>query len=232
MKRGKESDDKRKKNVYKSWREIKELFGIVQVVQGHIIPDAPDIIPDNLQNIMQEILWKWNQRASLFEFPGKNEDEREDYVKDILLSVVPKGGNLAITTQYPVKNKEYGDPFDIVIYALTPSEMPVIYIVEAKMNDIEQGRAQLYPQLKVCYELAKKKENWDNPIYGAISTVMNWVFVRYNGKKWVELEPLAVNTPHDQAGIQKVVKVLYKIILHQQNLIQDVVKKYSTEEDQ
>jgi hypothetical protein len=42
---------------------------------------------------------------------------------------------------------------DIVIHAKIPSMIPVLYIVEAKRNDIIHGRAQLYPQLKMCYEL-------------------------------------------------------------------------------
>lgn len=212
-------DEKRRRNALpdRNWREIKELLGITRIIQGQIIPDE-QIPLDNLHTITREILWKWDQRSSLFEFPGRNENECRDYIKDVLLSVVPKGGNLAITT---AKNK------GIEIYTLTPSEMPVLCQVETKKSDIEQGRAQLYPQLKACYELAKENEGWDNPIYGIISTVMNWVFVRYNGKEWVELEPLAITTAHDKSGIQNVVEILYKIIQHQQNLLQDVVKKDS-----
>ncbi len=38
-------------------------------MQGEIIPDLP-VIPANLQNMTQEILWKWNQRSSSLSMPN------------------------------------------------------------------------------------------------------------------------------------------------------------------
>ena len=65
---------------------------------------------------------------------------------------------------------EFGGELDIAVYATTPSEMPVLYIVEAKKYDFDQGRAQLYPQLKICFESGVKDESWTNAIYGVITT--------------------------------------------------------------
>jgi hypothetical protein len=130
-----------------------------------------------------------------------------------------------------LREEEYGGPIDIVIYAYTPSMMPVLYIVEAKKNDIDQGRAQLYPQLKVCYEQAQRKENWEKPIFGAISTVDKWVFVKYNGKRWIESEPFLISTYHDRNGIQRVAEALFKIIRQQNDLVEDIVAKYAPQED-
>lgn len=116
---------------------------------------------------------------------------------------------------------------DIAIYAYTPSKIPVVYIVEAKKSDIDRGRAQLYPQLKACYEQAKNEENWDSPIYGAISTVDRWVFVRYDGKEWVEAEPFAITTSHDRIGVQKVVEALFKILEYQNGQVEQLVSMKS-----
>jgi hypothetical protein len=231
---GDEISGKRRKNAYKSfsgrnWDEICKLLSIVRVVHGDIIPN---VAIGDLSNIIGDVLSAWNKRSLLLEFPGHNESESEDYVMDVLLSVVPHGERLAIRKRYPVKSEEYGGPVDIAVYALTPSKMPVVYVVEAKKRDVDQGRAQLYPQLKLCYELAKREEEWENPIYGAISTVKEWVFVRYDGKKWLESQPLAITTAHDQTGVERVVEVLYKIIHHQNSLVENVVKKYATAEEE
>jgi hypothetical protein len=139
--------------------------------------------------------------------------------------------NIAIRLQYLVKAEEYGGPMDIAIHAKTPSKMPVVYIVEAKKSDADQGRAQLYPQLKFCYEQGKAKEEWDHPIYGVISTADKWIFVRYDGKRWVEAEPLAITTVHDRNGVQKVVEAFFKIIRYQNEVTKVVIAKYTKPED-
>jgi len=231
--RGASISGKRRKKAYKSfsqrsWDEVCKLLGIVRVVQGDIIPN---VAIGDLSNIVCEVLSTWNKRSLLLEFPGHNESESEDYVMDVLLSVVPHGESLGIRKRYPVKAEEYGRPVDIAVYALTPSKMPAVYVVEVKKSDVDEGRAQLYPQLKLCYELSKKEEDWEHPIFRAISTVKEWVFVRYDGKKWVESEPLAITTAHDQTGVQRVVEVLYKVIHHQNSLVENVVKKYAAAEE-
>jgi hypothetical protein len=38
-----------------------------------------------------------------------------------------------------------------------------------------------------------KEENRKHPFYDIVSTVNYWVFVRYDGNKWIEAKPLAVN---------------------------------------
>jgi hypothetical protein len=73
-----------------------------------------------------------------------------------------------------------------VIAANIPMKIPIVYIVEARKMDMNQGRAQLYPQLKVCYELAKEEEDWNYPVFGVISTGNMWIFVKYDGKIWIE----------------------------------------------
>jgi hypothetical protein len=109
--------------------------------------------------------------------------------------------------------------------------MPVMNIVVAKESDFYLGRAQLYPQLKICYEQARLKENWESPIFGVISTADKWVFVKYNGKQWIESEPLLISTYRDRNGIEKVVEEFFKIIRQQNDLVEDIVAKYASQEE-
>jgi hypothetical protein len=56
--------------------------------------------------------------------------------------------------------------------AKTPSsEMPVVYIVEAKKSDVDQGRAQLYPQMK---------EAWDHPVFNELLTLFYKILKHQN----------------------------------------------------
>jgi hypothetical protein len=43
-----------------------------------------------------------------------------------------------------------------MLEARTPSEMPLVYIVGAENCDVDLGRAQFYPHLKLCCKQAKK----------------------------------------------------------------------------
>jgi hypothetical protein len=220
--------EKRRKKNYKSfsarsWDEVRKLLLIRGVSHGDIFPD---IQLSDLTDMINEVLTIWKKRCNFIEFPGENENECEDFVKDLIISVLPLGGNLAYKLRYPVKTEEFGGPMDIAIYATTPSRMPVVYIVEAKKHNIDQGRAQLYPQLKVCYEEAKKEEKWDHPIYGVISTVNQWVFVKYDGNEWLEARSLMIASFDDRQGVEKVVEALFKILNYQNQQVQQVVAKY------
>jgi hypothetical protein len=204
MKRKSDKSDEQSTNENKSfsrkiWGQVRRMLGIVSINRGDIIPDIQ--VPDMSDNVT-EILQKWDERYALSRrFPGDNEGEIQDYIVDILLSVLPRG-KLA----YRLKGKD-----SIHIYASNHLEMPIIVVIEVNMGNFDQGRSHLYPQLKNFYESSIQ----DKPIYGAISSVEKWVFVRYDGKKWLELEPLAISTEHDQNGILRVVDILYKIIQYQ-----------------
>jgi hypothetical protein len=208
----------------RSWDEVMELLGICQIVQGNVFPRTD--IPD-LTSVVTRVLKTWEERSFLMNFPGNNENECQFYAMDLVIStMLPTCRNLAIRLQYPGKDEEYGGPMDISIYAKTPSKMPVMHIVEAKKNDFNQGRAQLYPQLKVCYQLANAKEEWGHPIYGAISTVREWIFVKYDGVEWIEAECLQIATYRDRIGIQKVAEALFKTLDLQNQQVEHVVFKY------
>ncbi len=176
------------------------------------------------------VLFLWGIRAKKTDFPGENEIAREDFVKDVLNSI-PFSGNLRVLPRYTICDEDFGGLLDVVVYTNTPSNMPVVYVVGAKKSDIDQGRAQLYPQLKVCHELAIQEENWNHPIFGVISTAELWTFVRYDGKKWIESKPFLIDSAFDRNGIQKVVESLYRILLHQDSLVQDLVAKYDQDEE-
>ena len=105
--------------------------------------------------------------------------------------------------------------------------MPVLYIVEARKDDLFQGRAQLYLQMKVCYELAVKEKDWKHPIYGVTTTAERWIFVRYDGKDWVEARPIAIVDVEDRDGIEAVVAAVFNILQYQAAAIQEVIERYT-----
>jgi hypothetical protein len=111
----------------------------------------------DLDVCVDDVMSSWAKRARKTKFPGENEITREDFVMDVLISM-PFSQNLRVEPRYTVHDEEFGGPLDVVVYAYTPSRLPVVCVVEAKKCDMNQGRSQLYPQLKVCHELALKEE--------------------------------------------------------------------------
>jgi len=220
---------KRKRSDYKSfskhsWRDVKKMMRLVRPVTGDIFPQIEVL---DLDACVEKVLFLWATRARLTGFPGDTESLREYFIIDVLLSIPCT--NLGLALQYPVGDEQFGGTMDIVLHADTPSTMPVVYVVEAKKEDMNQGRAQLYPQLKVCHELARKEENWNHSIFGAISTAVLWIFVRYDGKKWVESKPCFVQDASDRDGVRTVVGSLYRILIHQDKLVEDMVASFREE---
>jgi hypothetical protein len=184
----------------------------------------------DLDVCVDRVLLFWEIRAQKTGFPGVSEIDREAFVTEMLISM-PFSRNLRVQSRYTIFDEEFGGPLDVVVYADTPSKLPVVYVVEAKKFDIDQGRAQLYPQSKVCHELAIKEENWNHPIFGVITTADLWIFVRYDGKKWIESKPCFIDSAFDRNGVQKVVESLYPILMHQDTLVQDLVAKYDQNDE-
>jgi hypothetical protein len=206
-----------------SWDHVKKMLKIKKYEQGNVFDDIlsrSDIQQDNLGKLMDNVLPLWEQLAIFMRpFPGNKESKTMLYIFELMQISMPLCSN---NLQFDfVKDQE----LDIVIHADTISKIPVVFIVKAKKNDLDQGRAQLYPQLKDCYELNKKEEDWDHPIFGVISTVKEWIFVRFDGKRWIESPSFIILSQSERNGIQKVIESIYKIIHHQNMLVKHLVDK-------
>ncbi len=204
-----------------------KLLNISDHLEGDVFTGIsnPVHFADEIDEIVNTVMKLWKQFASISDF-GDKEKKCTLYIGNIIQTMLPIfSNNLHFDAEYFVKNEQFGGELDMVIHAYTPTKIPVVCIVEAKKNDINQGRAQLYPQLKICHDLAKKVENWNHPVYGVISTVKEWIFVRFDGEDWLESPSFMVSSARDRDGIQKVIESFYKIIHHQNMLVEDLVLK-------
>ena len=157
---------KEKKYSNRSWDEVMQILRIPGFTQGDVFSGlSMSVNPEDLQKIVDSVMVRWNELAVMMGFPGNKEKKCLIYVANILQTILPIFPDLHFDVEYMAKDEQFGGEMDMVIHAYTPSKIPVVYIVEAKKYDIDQGRAQLYPQMKLCHELARKEEKWDYPIF-------------------------------------------------------------------
>ena len=205
-----------------------EMLGISEIrTDNRVIPQLS--IPD-ISEHYDRVLDIWRRREQNGGFPGANEVDSERYVDDMLHCVNHDFHDiLQIRSQYgKVNDDQTGGYLDIAVYAKTPSKLPVLYIVEAKEYDMNQGRAQLYPQLRLCYR-ANLKRKWKHPIYGVVTRANEWIFVRYDGRKWRESRSMFVVDVQDEKGIKAVTDATYGIIEMQATFVRPFVEKYKEE---
>jgi hypothetical protein len=124
---------------------------------------------------------------------------------------------------------------DYAYVASTGLFTPIVSIIEATDGKIVHGRAQNYVQLLSCYDLAQKSylklmaakhrgvsekqllKDFSLCTYGVVSSVSEWLFVRFDGKEWLETSviPVTPNFEADRENIKKILTILYSILMHQ-----------------
>jgi hypothetical protein len=173
----------------RSWDTVIQKLKIPGFIKGDVFSQITLKKFDQIENSVDKILKNWKDITATFGsgFPGENEKERQYFLMHLMISIPFESLKMHMLDPLDPDElyEEQGLTAEMYIYA-DPSEMPVMFIVEARKHDIDQGRAQLYPQSKICYEYAKENENWDHPIYGVITTLNLWIFVRYDGENWLE----------------------------------------------
>lgn len=112
-----------------------------------------------------------------------------------------------INVQHPL-----GSPGELIFTPRNPQRSPIGFVVEElPKDDFEQGRAQLYLQLKAAH-----KENAENgsefDVFGALTTADIWVFVLYNGENFYETSKCVVSYYPKFAGLNVVVAWLAAIL--------------------
>jgi hypothetical protein len=205
--------------------DVRQFLNVSEYFKGEVFSDIPE---EKLEaKVVDSIMQKWKELDSkMTGFPGSSCMDGMLYISNLLQSI-PIGENLRFRAQNPVDDEDYKGLSDLVVYTYNPLRIPVVYIVLAKNHDIYQGRAQLYPQLLASHELARRKENCEYPVYGVISLVTEWIFVRFDGEEWIESDSFMVGSVDDQTAIHRVAESLYRIIQNQNKKVEDIVKKYS-----
>jgi hypothetical protein len=208
------------------WNDVKRVFGLVERVVGDIIPCGLNVSQECVDNAL--MLWHM-YNLGLKSFPGNNESEREEYVSGMILSLtkMPIWGKIGYVKRYQIKNAIIPGVLD---YALVSSNVlaPVLCLTEAKDGNVTQGRAQVYVQLISCYELCETLyrsfvvehgiPGYDKlpfHVYGVVSAVEEWIFVRFDGKMWLEASPMFIKDVSDREGLEVVLSTFHKILCYQ-----------------
>lgn len=154
------------------------------------------------------------QAAQLDKLGHGNEDARAHYVMTMLKKVMKFFSitkTLAISTEHLLGSDEAWGPVEFVITARNSERFPVGFVVESKKNDFEQGRAQLYMQLKVAHEAnVEEGEEWE--IMGAVTNAKTWVFVTYDGEGFYESEEYTLGSSPAFSNLKTVVEWLVAIL--------------------
>jgi len=108
--------------------------------------------------------------------------------------------------------------------------LPIAEIIEVKKNDFDQGRAQLYMQLHSAFEKNVKFDaKADFPLYGAVTNSLQWIFVKYTGKKFAESLPRMIANSSDKKGIKAVFGCLTVMFETQTKACRPFVEKMRAE---
>jgi hypothetical protein len=150
-----------------------------------------------------------------------NEATRVSYINDILRPALAAANKdkvlkLAYEHSFPRQRNDSWGAVEFVLCANTAKGSPVAKIIQAKQRDFERARGQLYVEIHLSFlqnlEYDKKA---DFPIFGAMTDASSWIFVRYDGKSFVESEPFLIKSVNDEAGIKAVFNLMVDIIKKQ-----------------
>ena len=208
-----------------SWYDVQLMFRIKGIEYGNIITRKFELGNE----CVDQVLYFWKCLSSVFSpssFPGENEAERKLFT-GTLLSALPVWDNFTMGLDYPLKNTSISGILDfaIIAYASYPS---IVCVNEAKDADMIQGRAQAYLQMRSCYEFSKKafevdgQQNMKYPfyVYGIVTNVVEWDFIRYDGETWVQAETKHISSSLDKDGIKEVLSYVYNILMCQHEYLE------------
>ena len=204
---------------YLSVDVVKKLEKNRVVYYGDIIPGKIELGDEYVDNII--LLWKNFPTSISPSGFGMNEAEKKALIL-FLLSPIPVWDKFDYRMEFAFKNALVTGILD---FAVTPRgwPTPVVLLIQAKDYNVEQGFAQTYLQLQSCYELGKEEirvddqQNMNTPfyVYGIVTTVSAWYFIRYDGAKWVHSKPVVVEDRQHRDGIKKVISNIYNILIYQ-----------------
>lgn len=215
-----------------TWSDMQEQFSLEDPITGNILPKIHDVNQDCVDNVLTQ----WEKfRSKIKSFPGNNESECTHYIA-VMLDSLPNVDNVRLALEYRVTDTVITGYLDYAFVTSKGLFSSVISVIEAKHVGIVKGRAQNYVQLLACYDLARKSyckcmadhkipsvlekqllEEFPLCIYGVISTVTEWVFVRFDGKEWLETNVIFIkpNFEDDREHVEKVLTIMYSILVYQ-----------------
>ncbi|CAF1001510.1 unnamed protein product [Adineta ricciae] len=118
-----------------------------------------------------------------------NEAVITDYVGQVLATIVAyiarmmKRRVLKLRREKQIisKDEKYGRNMEfMVIQSINVDDTRYVIIIEAKCDTFGKGLTQLLLSLRSMFEI----NNDQNPVYGFVTTAVNWQLVTYDGQTW------------------------------------------------
>lgn len=207
---------------------MKKQFDLKHPIIGDILPEIRGVSEECINDVLK--MWEVCRKA-MNTFPGRNNSECNDFVLNVLHSL-PNVENVWYERDNCVPDTAITGLIDFGYVASKGLYSPILCILQAKDIGIVQGRAQNYVQLLSCYDLAQKSycrpmfmvdqtvcgvsekqllKNFLLCMYGVVSTVKEWIFVRFDGKEWLETDDIHI-TPdfkeEDKESVRQVATIL------------------------
>lgn len=151
---------------------------------------------------VDDILASWAKRAKKPGFSGANKIAREDFVKDLLISI-PFSDNFLVQPRYKICLE------NLWILSCMRTSLPKCPTLICLVPKLSPTLICLVPLIRG----------------------FSFLFVRYDGEKLVESYPSLVHIASDRNGVQEVFEKLYRIFMLQDSLVQDMVAKQNDDEE-
>jgi hypothetical protein len=191
-------------------------------MKSNVIPEIGDLT--NLDPFVKEVLHSWKNitNRSLISFPGECEQDARLFLSELLLAI-PFETRIRLVNKLDVSDNEFQGKLDVAWCSNSASKIPVMLLLLGNLDEecIQLARSRMYAQLHVSKQIAVESQ-WNHSIYGVMTSVKEWIFVRYDGDKWTESDSMFITNGEDHAGLSRVMNNLFKICTEQSNYLRNV----------
>ena len=162
-----------------------------------------------------------------------NESDKREFISRILQKVIVYyefNETIRMKTEKYLEGDDTQGDVEYVLMAKTSNDLPIVFLIEAKKDDFEQGRAQCYMELYTAAQMnTDESEDYNFPLYGVVTTAEIWRFVKYDPKLYdekakvqrrgvfTESNPVAIV---DDVGLRNMLEIFVGILTTQRETLQ------------
>eukprot|EP01006_Ploeotia_vitrea_P003572 TRINITY_DN112854_c0_g1_i1.p1 TRINITY_DN112854_c0_g1~~TRINITY_DN112854_c0_g1_i1.p1 ORF type:complete len:313 (+),score=34.74 TRINITY_DN112854_c0_g1_i1:126-941(+) len=196
------------------WPEVKSKLGIKLPVPS-FQPDKKDLEEAVLHRLKHSLEQKKKLGTVISE---GSEPARQEYVSAFLYDVAEP-----YCDKLQIGREEEGDRQLFGTYAHGPVEYlvrlreasTVVVVIEVKVSEIDQGRAQCYMQLHAAAEATTIPQG--KALYGFVTTAASWLVIKYDGDKFFESPKFAISDTMPWEQVKEVATSLNWVLATQSN---------------
>jgi len=168
-------------------------------------------IPDELFNDITK-QYQYNQ-AALGPIGVGNESKRNYFIQPLLaIALYPFRNSMVIKTESSLTSSiAHGQ----VEFVLTVLKSAIIFVVEAKQQNSQQGMAQLLMELYAAFHTNLGRGIKNVPIRGAVCTADQWVFIEFKRpyNKIAKSKVYFINGVNDHASVREILSICFSLFL-------------------